>query len=281
MRPCSTRQGTAGLDVLVNNAGVMAVPHREVTAQGHELQLGVNHLGHVALTAGFLPLLRRRAGARVVTVTSGCTTGPSSRWTTSSPSAGVPGLGGLRPVEAGQRALRGRAPAALRRRGWGLLSTSADPGLCRTRLARRGPLQGGVQPLAPIVLVGTAILGQSDRQGARPVLHAATAADVVGGGGYGPRWLFGWRGPPGPVTPSRWALDEQLAAWLWTRSEEPPGGLPGRQTRPEPRRGGGHEAGQVARAGVVHLHEDVDPVTGAGPTMRAVVHAGPRRMPRR
>ena len=212
--------GATGLDVLVNNAGVMAVPHREVTAQGHELQLGVNHLGHVALTAGLLPQLRRRPGARVVTVTS---------------SVHHRAQLALDDLESERRyrawAAYGQSKLAnvlfaveLQRRsdagGWGLLSTSAHPGLCRTRLARGGPLQGGVQPLAPIVLVGTAILGQSDRQGARPVLHAATAADVVGGGCYGPRWLFGWRGPPGPVTPSRWALDEQLAAWLWTRSEE-------------------------------------------------------------
>ena len=59
-----------GLDLLINNAGVMAIPHRETTAQGYERQFGTNHLGHFALTGRLLPALARRPGSRVVTVSS-------------------------------------------------------------------------------------------------------------------------------------------------------------------------------------------------------------------
>ena len=58
------------LDLLINNAGVMALPRRQTTADGFEMQFGTNHLGHFALTARLLPLLRRASGARVVSLSS-------------------------------------------------------------------------------------------------------------------------------------------------------------------------------------------------------------------
>src|SRR4030095_12783239 len=97
-----------GLDLLINNAGVMAVPQRQTTAQGLELQLGTNHLGHFALTGRLLPALLARPGSRIVTVSSGAHT-----------SAGSRRGGRLRPLEARQRDVRPGAgpPAARRGRG--------------------------------------------------------------------------------------------------------------------------------------------------------------------
>ena len=67
------------LDLLINNAGVMAPP-RQLSPQGHELQFAVNHLGHMALTQGLLPLMAAQTDARVVTVTSGAQYFGTIRW---------------------------------------------------------------------------------------------------------------------------------------------------------------------------------------------------------
>jgi NAD(P)-dependent dehydrogenase (short-subunit alcohol dehydrogenase family) len=101
------------VDLLVNNAGVMAMPQR-TTADGFEMQFGVNHLGHWALTAHLLPALLRAPAARVVTVTS--TAAPSSTAGPGRPThaAGLRAVGVVRAVEDGQPALRAGAAAAVR-----------------------------------------------------------------------------------------------------------------------------------------------------------------------
>src|SRR6266508_1585528 len=112
-----------GLDLLINNAGVMAIPQRELTAEGFERQLGTNHLGHFALTGRLLPALLQRPSSRVVTVTAATATSrpPASTSTTSRVSGTTPN-GRLRSVQAGQRHVRARAgPAPARcRPGRGL-----------------------------------------------------------------------------------------------------------------------------------------------------------------
>ncbi|NGO70466.1 SDR family NAD(P)-dependent oxidoreductase [Streptomyces sp. SB3404] len=189
-----------GLDLLVNNAGVGMIPRR-TTADGFEMQFGTNHLGHFALTGLLLPLLLRRPGARVVTVSSD---------NHAKGSLDFDDLGAERSYSRnGQyarsklanllftRELQRRADAV----GAKLLSVAADPGTTATNI--------GTAPRWVTALMGLFL--QSPDKGAAPSLHAATAADVTGGGCYGPG--------PKLVTPAENARDEQSAVRLWEISE--------------------------------------------------------------
>jgi NAD(P)-dependent dehydrogenase (short-subunit alcohol dehydrogenase family) len=205
--------GPGGLDLLVNNAGVMALP-RQSTADGFERQFGVNHLGHFALTGLLLPELLARPGSRVVTVTSGLHRsgrmdfddlmgerryGRFSAYTQSK-LANV-----LFALE-----LHRRAAAA----GTELVSVLAHPGVARTNLARTGGLLRGL-------LVTLAKLpAQSAAAGALPSLYAAAAPDVGGGDFFGPDGLAERRGHPTRVRPAAQALDRGAAGRLWEASEE-------------------------------------------------------------
>ncbi len=205
------------VDLLINNAGVMAPPRRETTADGFELQLGTNYLGHFALTAHLLPLLRRARGPRVVNVSSNAHRGgqihfddlQSERgyepWTVYSQSKLAMLMFALE--------LQRRSDAA----GWGLLSAAAHPGFARTELIAKGP--GERSMMARIAGPLMHLIGQSAAEGALPLLYAATAAQVVGGGYYGPSGLFEIAGPPKPANISKQALDQRAAEQLWRTSE--------------------------------------------------------------
>lgn len=199
------------VDVLINNAGVMALPEGR-TADGFETQLGTNHLGHFALTNLLLP----RLGDRVVVVAS-----RSHR----DGEIDVDDLGferrGYRPYAAYAqsklanllflRELQRRLDAV----GSSLRATGAHPGYTATGI------QGGTGNRAFTRLsdLGNALVGMKPSQGALPVLYAA-CVDVPGDtyvGPSGPGELWGW---PTPVGRSRAAADPDLAAALWARSEE-------------------------------------------------------------
>jgi len=215
-----TRDLVDALDVVVLNAGVMGVPQRRTTAQGFELQLGVNHLGHVALVAHLLPLVLRRPPARVVTVTS------ASHRLVGLDVDDLRASGRYRPWVAYARSKLANVLFALeldrraRAAGRDLVSVAAHPGVTRTRLGRRGPLQGLPGPVGVVVAAGSRVVGQSARRGALPLLYAATAPGVAGGACYGPGGPFELVGGPVAVTPSARALDEELAARVWRWSEE-------------------------------------------------------------
>ena len=205
------------LDLLVNNAGVMAVPPRH-TVDGFELQMGTNHLGHFALTGLLLPALLARPGARVVTVSSVLhrfgaldfadlmSERSYDPWRAYSGSK----LANLLFV----RELDTRA----RRVGAELVSVGAHPGHARTNLVAAGPATG--RPFTGAVLrAGTALAGQSARTGALPQLRAATDPAVRSGEYYGPRGPGGQRGLPRRVRTSANARDDRAAALLWAESE--------------------------------------------------------------
>lgn len=208
------------LDVLMNNAGVMAIPRR-TTAQGFEMQFGTNHLGHFALTGHLLPLLLAADAPRVVTVSSqGHRIGRMrwndlqherfyERWTV----YGQSKLANLLFTSE----LHRRAQDA----GSNLIAAAAHPGYAATNLSHNGPGGGGANRLMdPLVRLGDRLLAQSDSAGALPQLRAATAADVVGDDYYGPDGLFEQRGDhPKRVGRSKAARDPQAARRLWERSE--------------------------------------------------------------
>jgi NAD(P)-dependent dehydrogenase (short-subunit alcohol dehydrogenase family) len=199
------------LELLVNNAGIMAVP-RGTTADGFERHFGVNHLGHFALTGRLLPLLVASATARVVTVTSGMHHGG---WMRFSDPMGERFYN--RWLAYGQSKLANllftvELHARLAARHPQVVAVASHPGYVTTNLQRGGgPVQRGLLSVAGLVI------GQPARRGAWPTLYAATAPDVEGGQLFGPRALV--FGSPHRAHRARRATDEDDARRLWALSE--------------------------------------------------------------
>lgn len=205
------------VSVLVNNAGVMAPPRRVVTQDGFELQTGTNYLGHFALTARLMPLLR--GGARVVNVSSLAHRRAGLNF------ADLQGERQYSPWRLyGQSKLMMLMFALeLHRRatvaGWTLRSVAAHPGWAVTDIIANGPGAGSPGMREHLMQSAFRVFGQSAAAGAEPILYAATSPDAKGGGYYGPD---GWGEIRGRVRPSRimpQATDRQAAARLWTVSE--------------------------------------------------------------
>ncbi len=212
----------AELDLLVNNAGVMAPPLRR-TADGFESQFGTNHLGHFALTGLLLSRLLARPGSRVVTVTSGVHRAGKidfddldarsgyRKW----PAYAQSKLANLLFTFELQR----RADAA----GLDLRSVAAHPGYAATNLQTAGPQLAGSKVAEAGARLFTRAIGQPDSRGALPTLRAATDPAVRGGEVFGPDGFMELRGAPKQVAVSRRARDRALAERLWTVSEEKTG----------------------------------------------------------
>lgn len=211
------RAGLPRIDVLINNAGIMTPPDRRSTSDGFELQLGVNFLGHFALTAHLLPLLRAGQQPRVVTLSSvanrdGAIHFDDLQWERRY--APMPAYAQSKLADLMfARELQRRSAAD----GWGVTSIAAHPGVSRTNLLLNGPGQNSAQSWARRLL--GPILFQPAAQGAMPTLFAATSPDAQAGGYYGPNR---WRETRGDVAPARVpdaAADRQVAARLWTMAE--------------------------------------------------------------
>lgn len=205
------------LDVLVNNAGLMAIPH-ERTPQGYEMQFAVNHLAPFALTGQLLDRLLATSGSRVVAISS---------------QGHRPGRIHFADLQAEQRYSPWKAyfqsklanllfTAELQRRlaavDAATIAVAAHPGGASTNLGHDMPgLLGTLQRLSEPV-VSRAL--QSAAMGALPTERAATDPAVVGGEYYGPDGLFEQRGHPVRVTTSARARDREVAARLWSVSEQ-------------------------------------------------------------
>ncbi|SNT66230.1 NADP-dependent 3-hydroxy acid dehydrogenase YdfG [Asanoa hainanensis] len=198
------------VDLLVNNAGVMAVPERRLTADGFELTFGTNHLGHFALTGLLLPALLAASAPRVVTV-----------------SAAIARRGQLdldnldfhrdyRPMRAYSAAKLANVAFALElaARTDRLRSIAVHPGTAVTGLQRH------VSPLVRVAASGLiAVMGQSAEDAARSSLFAATDASVPNGSYYAPRGFAEGRGRPAPARIPDAARDAALRDQLWAASE--------------------------------------------------------------
>ncbi|MEC8442505.1 MAG: oxidoreductase [Cyanobacteriota bacterium] len=210
------------LDLLINNAGVMAPPRR-TTAQGHELQFGVNHLGHMALTQALLPLMQNQPDPRVVTVTSGAQYFGTIRWDDPNWSERYDRYGAYGQSKLANVMFALELDARLREQNSPIRSLAAHPGIARTEL----------QPTA-IASVGNRFealayrlmdpLFQSASVGALPQLHAATAATAQGGEHYGPEQFGGLRGAPALCRVAPAAKQPAVRQRLWSLSEQLIGG---------------------------------------------------------
>ncbi|HJL29391.1 MAG TPA: oxidoreductase [Polyangiaceae bacterium LLY-WYZ-15_(1-7)] len=202
------REAFDRLDLLINNAGVMMPPLTR-TAQGFELQIGVNHLGHFALTGRLLELVLATPGARVVTVSSiahkqGKLDLADLSWETRS-------YGKVAAYAQSKLAnllftfeLQRRLEAA----GAGALALAAHPGWTGTELQRH----------VKLFELANHVFAMPQPQGALPTLRAVTDPAAEGGDYYGPHAFFEWRGYPVKVGCTKAARDEADAAALWEKS---------------------------------------------------------------
>jgi NAD(P)-dependent dehydrogenase (short-subunit alcohol dehydrogenase family) len=204
------------LDLLINNAGVMVPPQRRVTSNGFELQLGTNHLGHFALTAHLLPLMRKGKDPRVISLSSVAARGGAIDFDDLNAEKGYKPM----PVYSQSKLACLMFALELQRRsdagGWGVTSIAAHPGISRTDLLHNGPGRWSAHGLARSILP---FLFQPAAQGALPALFAATAPEAKGGAYYGPDRMSETRGYPALAKVPPQALDEAAAARLWQASE--------------------------------------------------------------
>ncbi|MBX3025298.1 SDR family oxidoreductase [bacterium] len=213
------REAQPRLDVLMNNAGVMALPYRQ-TADGFEMQFGTNHLGHFALTGLLLDRLLETAGARVVTVSSGAHRMGRIRFDDPQwaqgyrkwPAYGQSKLANLLFAYELQR----RLVAA----GAGAISVAAHPGYAATNLQAAGPRMQGSSFGERLMDLGNALFAQSAAMGALPQLYAAVAPEARGGAYYGPSGLGELWGHPRAVTSNARSRDAAAARRLWALSEQ-------------------------------------------------------------
>ncbi len=220
IRACARRLAERGmvLDLLINNAGVMALPTRELTPDGFERQFGTNHLGHFALTGLLMPQLLTSAAPRVVTVASLAHRNgkiefdnlQSERRYKPWDAYGASKLANIlfaKELDRRVRAAHGR-----------LLSVAVHPGVSATNIIENGPGSNGLK--AVVLKLVAPIIMQPDAAGALPTLYAATSPDARGGEYVGPDGFMEMKGWPVEVQPRANGLDTAVGARLWTVSEE-------------------------------------------------------------
>lgn len=214
------------IHLLINNAGVMNPPSRQLTADGFELQWGTNHLAHFALTARLLPLLS--AGrARVTTQSSIAARNGAINWTdpnfeesySSSRAYAQSKIANLAfGLELNRRSIIG---------GWGVTSNVSHPGVTATNLLAAQPHMGRSTDTMSVriirALARAGVLAQSVEGGLLPALYAAVDPAAMGGRFYGPRGFMNLSGPPAEQTVYKAARDGAAAARLWEVSEQAAG----------------------------------------------------------
>lgn len=202
------------LDLLVNNAGVMAPPKRQTTADGFELQFGTNYLGHFALTARLLPLLRNGVRPRVVNVSSLAHRSGKIAFDDLQTERPYRPFGAYSQSKLAQVLFTFELQRLSEAQGWGLICNAAHPGFATTELMANGP---GADSLMSRLVMGAMqpFLGQSPAAGALPTLYAATAPEAVGAALYGPDGLMEMKGAPKRAKVAPAVMRADVAARLW------------------------------------------------------------------
>ncbi|WP_405020515.1 SDR family oxidoreductase [Kitasatospora sp. NBC_00070] len=207
------------LDLLVNNAGVMAPPTRMTTADGFELQFGSNFLGPFALTVRLLPALLAADAPRVATMSSGTANmGRIDFADLQSERRYGPMRAYAQSKLADLMLARQLADLAVER-GWALTSIAAHPGYTRTNLQTAGASLGRDKPKRSLLTSLDFLPTQGVGQGTEPLLFAAADPRAEQGAYYGPSKRFGLVGPTAPARITKRALDPASNARLWAEAE--------------------------------------------------------------
>jgi NAD(P)-dependent dehydrogenase (short-subunit alcohol dehydrogenase family) len=208
------------LDLLINNAGVMAVPQRELTVDGYERQFATNYLGPFLLTALLHKQLKPQRGTRVVTVSSGVTNQAKIEFDNlQSQRIYKPMFGAYSQSKLADLIFQLELQRRLTASGSPILSSGAHPGYAITNLQSSGP--AGVVPLGfrIVAMILKPLASQDAAHGALPTLFAAVSPAVTPGGYYGPSGFQELKGHPVPAKIAPAAKDLSLAERLWTESE--------------------------------------------------------------
>lgn len=210
------------IDLLVNNAGVMAPPTRMATTDGFELQFGSNFLGPFALTLRLLPLLLAAPAPRVATMSSGTANFGRIRFDDLQWERSYRSTTSYAQSKLADLMFAHQLAAVAAERGWNLMSTAAHPGYTRTNLQTAGASLGRdklpwwhsfVDRFNPLPSQGV-------EQGAEPLLFAATSPDAKAGAYYGPGQRLGLVGPTKLAKAPRRSLDAETNARLWSVAEK-------------------------------------------------------------
>ncbi|MFD9359705.1 oxidoreductase [Streptomyces sp. NPDC060031] len=211
-------QGRRTLDLLVNNAGVMALPFGR-TADGFETQFGVNHLGHFALTGLLLPqLLAAAPGARVVNVSSGFHALGDIDFTDLDSARDYRRWVAYGRSKTANLLFTHELSRRLAAAGSGIVTAAAHPGYASTNLHSGASTQEGRTLTSRVMALGNTVIAQPAASGALPTLYAATAPGVRPDDFFGPR--LGWRGAPARSWRAKWTLDDKSGERLWFASEK-------------------------------------------------------------
>jgi NAD(P)-dependent dehydrogenase (short-subunit alcohol dehydrogenase family) len=208
------------LDLLINNAGVMAVPRRELTVDGYERQFATNYLGPFLLTALIYPHMKKQAGTRIVTVASGIANqGKIEFDNLQSERNYKPMFGAYSQSKLADLIFQLELQRRLTASGSPILSVGAHPGYAITALQTSGP--AGVVPigLRIVEMFLKPLVSQDAAHGALPTLLAATSPAAIPGGYYGPSGFQELKGHPVPAKIAPAAKDLNLAKRLWTETE--------------------------------------------------------------
>jgi NAD(P)-dependent dehydrogenase (short-subunit alcohol dehydrogenase family) len=205
------------LDILINNAGIMAVPYAR-TEDGFEMQFGVNHLGHFALTALLWEAISLSPHSRIVNVSSaayrvGRIRFSDIHWEEKYSKWGAYGMSKLSNLLFTRELAR-----RLDQAGLNVMATAAHPGYADTDLQTRGALMRGSRLGVSSFKLANRLVAQSAEKGALPTLYAATAEKVRQGAFYGPDGCMGLLGYPAPETPHPKRVNDEVAGKLWDLS---------------------------------------------------------------
>ena len=208
------------LDLLINNAGVMSVPTRELTVDGYERQFATNYLGPFLLTALLYRQVKQQVGARIVTVSSGVTNQAKIEFDNlQGERVYKPMFGAYSQSKLADLIFQMELQRRLTACGSPVLSTGGHPGYAITNLQTSGP--AGVVPLSFRIVSGILkpFASQDAAHGALPTLFAATSAAVTPGGYYGPSGFQELKGHPVAAKICPAAKDVELAKRLWEETE--------------------------------------------------------------
>ncbi len=207
------------LDLLVNNAAVMALPERTLSADGYELQFATNHLGHFLLTAELLPLLLQGSSPRVVTVSSIAHRYGKLKLDDLQAEKNYEGWAAYGTSKLANLLFSFEMARRLNNAGLPLLSVAAHPGVAKTNILSSGPQMGRKVFRTYLSEFFSNFFAQTDAQGAQPILYACNDSAVQNGDYYGPDGFMELTGAPRKVEARAHARDLEQARQLWTLSE--------------------------------------------------------------